>query len=88
MSSNGESQTMPTDKDIKINNINFIDEVKINELNEQKIEEEKQNEKMLEVNDIIMNKDNEEGTKLTTLNDIIEIKKEEDTDNNLSLIHI
>ena len=82
MSSNGESQTMPTDKDIKINNINFIDEVKIDELNEQKIEEEKQNEKMLEVNDIIMNKDNEEGTKLTTLNDIIEIKKEEDTDNN------
>ena len=33
MSSNEESQTMPTDKDIKINNVNFIDEVKEKETN-------------------------------------------------------
>ena len=33
MSSNEESQTMPTDKDIKANNVNFIDEVKYKETN-------------------------------------------------------
>ena len=57
MSSNGESQTMPTDKDIKINNVNFIDEVKEKETNGEQQEGEKGEVKMQEVSDIIMNKD-------------------------------
>ena len=82
MSSNEESQTMPTDKDIKINNVNFIDEVKEKETNGEQQEGEKGEVKMQEVNDIIMNKDNEQNIHLTTLNDIIEIKQEENIDNN------
>ena len=82
MSSNEESQTMPTDKDIKINNVNFIDEVKEKETNGEQQEGEKGEVKMQEVNDIIMNKDNEQNIHLTTLNDIIEIKQEENIDIN------